>query len=91
MATKGLRFAAASLAAVAAGAWAVEGEGVGAETPKQLEVIELKVQNDQYTAADLGPVGPSLGDMDVHSGTAVKDGHSVGRGGGHCQVIHLKG
>nr|WP_051874948.1 hypothetical protein [Streptomyces exfoliatus] len=29
--------------------------------------------------------------MDVYSGAAVKDGRSVGRGGGHCQVIRLKG
>lgn len=89
MAPKGMKFAAVSLAAVAAGMWAVEGATVG--TPKKPEVIELEVQNDQYTAADLGPAGPSLGDMDVYSGTAVKDGQSVGRGGGHCQVIAMKG
>lgn len=29
--------------------------------------------------------------MDVYSGTAIKDGHNVGRGGGSCQVIHVKG
>ncbi|WP_031014666.1 allene oxide cyclase barrel-like domain-containing protein [Streptomyces sp. NRRL F-5727] len=89
MFTKRKRFAAASLAAVAVGLWAVE--GAGAQTPKKPEVIEVAVRNDQYTAVDLGPAGPSLGDMDVYSGTAVKDGRSIGRGGGHCQVIHLKG
>ncbi|MFD8009494.1 hypothetical protein [Streptomyces sp. NPDC058955] len=89
MATKGTRLAALSLAAVAAGMWAVEGAAAG--TTKKPEVIELKVRNEQYTAVDLGPAGPSLGDMDVYSGTAVEDGRSVGRGGGHCQVVHTKG
>ncbi|MFH9956103.1 hypothetical protein ACH4OX_18080 [Streptomyces roseolus] len=89
MATKRKRFAAASLAAVAVGMWAVE--GAGAEPPRKPEVIELAVRNDQYTAVDLGPAGPSMGDMDVYSGTAVEDGRNVGRGGGHCQVIHLEG
>ncbi|MFF5505658.1 hypothetical protein [Streptomyces roseolus] len=89
MAAKRKRFVAASLAAVAVGMGAVE--GAGAAPPKRPEVIEMAVRNDQYTAVDLGPAGPSLGDMDVYSGTAVKDGRTVGRGGGHCQVIHLKG
>lgn len=89
MAPKGIRLAAVSLAAVAAGVWAVE--GTAAETTKKPEVVELKVRNDQYTAVDLGPAGPSLGDMDVYSGTAVEDGRSVGRGGGHCQVVHMTG
>ncbi|MDX2296686.1 MULTISPECIES: allene oxide cyclase barrel-like domain-containing protein [Streptomyces] len=87
--TKRKRFAAAALAAVAVGLWGVE--GAGAETPKKPEIIEVAVRNDQYTAVDLGPAGPSLGDMDVYSGTAVEDGRSIGRGGGQCQVIHLDG
>jgi hypothetical protein len=86
-----MRFAAASLAAVAVGVWAVDSANAGTPEKGRVEVLELKVQNDQYTAADLGPAGPSLGDMDVYSGTAIKDGHSVGRGGGSCQVIHVKG
>ncbi|MEU6881470.1 hypothetical protein [Streptomyces sp. NPDC046712] len=86
-----MRFAAASLAAVAVGVWAVDSAHAGTPKTGRVEVLELKVQNDQYTAADLGPAGPSLGDMDVYSGTAIKDGHNVGRGGGSCQVIHVKG
>lgn len=64
-----------------------------ADTPerRQVEVLELKVQNDQYAYTDLEPKGPSLGDTHVYAGTAVKDGRSVGRGGGSCQVIHIKG
>ncbi|MFD8081412.1 hypothetical protein ACFV4F_06895 [Kitasatospora sp. NPDC059722] len=64
-----------------------------AGTPRRggVEVLELTVRNDQYQAVDLGPAGPSLGDMDVYSGTIVKDGRSVGRGGGSCQVVQLDG
>ncbi|WP_031068166.1 allene oxide cyclase barrel-like domain-containing protein [Streptomyces sp. NRRL S-118] len=86
-----MRFAAASLAAITAGVWAVDSATAGTPEKGRVEVLELKVRNDQYTAADLGPAGPSLGDMDVYSGTALKEGNSVGRGGGSCQVIHMKG
>ncbi|MET9956909.1 hypothetical protein ABZ135_35910 [Streptomyces sp. NPDC006339] len=86
-----MRFAAASLAVVALGTGAVSSAHAGAPAKGRVEVLELDVRNDQYTAVDLGPAGPSLGDMDVYSGTAVKDGQSVGRGGGSCQVIHVKG
>ncbi|MFJ8649409.1 hypothetical protein ACIRNI_25215 [Streptomyces sp. NPDC093546] len=84
------RFAAASLAAAAFGVWAVDGAHAGTPEKGRAEVLELKVRNDQYTAVDLGPAGPSLGDMDVYSGTAVKDGRDVGRGGGTCQVVQVK-
>ncbi|MFF9868342.1 hypothetical protein ACF1G0_23585 [Streptomyces sp. NPDC013953] len=86
-----MRFAAASLAAITAGVWAVDSATAGTPEKGRVEVLELKVRNDQYTAADLGPAGPSLGDMDVYSGAALKEGNSVGRGGGSCQVIHMKG
>ncbi|MFD7630189.1 hypothetical protein ACFV7Q_29925 [Streptomyces sp. NPDC059851] len=86
-----MKFAAASLAAVAVGAVAVDSAQAGPPKRGGVEVLELQVRNDQYTAVDLGPAGRSLGDMDVYSGTAVKDGHDVGRGGGTCQVIHVKG
>ncbi|WP_225802922.1 dirigent protein [Streptomyces sp. NK15101] len=86
-----MTFVAASLAAVAVGVWAVDSAHAGTPEKGRVEVLELEVRNDQYTASDLGPAGPSLGDMDVYSGTALKDGHSVGRGGGSCQVIHPKG
>ncbi|MFE5593109.1 hypothetical protein [Streptomyces sp. NPDC056549] len=64
-----------------------------ADTPetRRVEILELKVQNDQYAYTDLDPKGPSLGDTYVYSGTAIKDGRSVGRGGGSCQVIDIKG
>ncbi|WP_282694940.1 hypothetical protein [Streptomyces sp. CC208A] len=88
--TWSITFAAVSLAAVAADVWAVD--GAAAETTKKPEVIEVEVRSDPYAAAvDLGPAGSSLGDTDVYSGTAVVDGRSVGRGGGHCQVIHMQG
>ncbi|MFE6757070.1 hypothetical protein ACFVDQ_26250 [Streptomyces sp. NPDC057684] len=85
------RFLAASLATAAIGACAVGNADADTPSPwrRHVEVLELKVQNDQYEAVDLGPAGPSLGDMDVYSGTAVQDGRRVGRGGGSCQVIHI--
>ena len=57
----------------------------------RVEVLELAVENDQYAALDLGQPGVSVGDMDVYSGNAVKDGREVGRGGGSCQVTHIDG
>lgn len=64
-----------------------------ADTPEggQADVLELKIQNDQHATTDLGPAGPSLGDMDVYSGTAIRNGRRVGRGGGSCQVVHING
>ncbi len=85
------RFVAASLATAAIGFAAVGTADADAPRRGRVEVLELKVQNDQYEAVDLGPAGPSLGDMDVYSGTAVKDGRSVGRGGGSCQVVQIHG
>ncbi|GAA2663740.1 hypothetical protein GCM10009864_35040 [Streptomyces lunalinharesii] len=63
-----------------------------AETPEgnQAEVLELKVQNEQHATTDLGPTGPSLGDMEVYSGAMMKDGRRVGRGGGACQILYVK-
>ncbi|MEU0662802.1 hypothetical protein [Streptomyces lavendulocolor] len=81
--------AAASFAAVvtvvAVGGTAVGSANAGPARKGGVEILELEVRNDQYTAVDLGPEGPGLGDMDVYSGTAVKDGKAVGRGGGTCQ------
>ncbi|MET8546261.1 hypothetical protein ABZW03_37395 [Kitasatospora sp. NPDC004799] len=85
------RLLAASLAAAAIGVAAVGTADADSPRRGRVEVLELKVQNDQYEALDLGPVGPSLGDMDVYSGTAVQDGRSVGRGGGSCQVVQIDG
>lgn len=87
------KFITASLAVAAIGFVAVGSAEADTPAPRRghVEVLELKVRNDQYEALDLGPAGPSLGDMDVYSGTALKDGRSVGRGGGSCQVISLTG
>ncbi|NBE51360.1 dirigent protein [Streptomyces boluensis] len=85
------KFFAISLATTLVGVFAVN--SAGADTPErgQVEVLELDVRNDQYADTDLDPKGPSLGDAYVYSGTAMKDGSSVGRGGGSCQVVHIKG
>jgi hypothetical protein len=58
---------------------------------EQVEVLELAVENDQYAAPDLGPVGTTVGDMYVYSGRGMEDGREVGRGGGSCQVIRVDG
>ncbi|MFH8411387.1 hypothetical protein ACH4FX_42525 [Streptomyces sp. NPDC018019] len=80
-----------SLATAVVGVCAVD--SADAETPERrhIEVLELKLQNDQYASTDLGPAGPSLGDMNVYSGTAIRDGRRAGRGGGTCQVVHIDG
>ncbi|MEV4436593.1 hypothetical protein [Streptomyces sp. NPDC049585] len=85
------RFVAVSVAAAAVGVCTVA--GADADTPKKspVEVLDIKIQNDQYAAHDVGPAGPSLGDMDVYSGGIVRDGRTVGRGGGTCQVVHVDG
>ncbi|RZQ62297.1 hypothetical protein [Amycolatopsis suaedae] len=49
------------------------------------------MENTQYAALDLGHPGTSLGDQDVLSGNAIKDGRKAGQGGGSCQVMHLDG
>ncbi|MDG4857860.1 hypothetical protein P8605_06765 [Streptomyces sp. T-3] len=85
------KFAAVSLVTALVGAYAVD--SADADTPHKgrVEILELDIKNDQYAHTDLAPKGPSLGDMDVYSGTAVRDGRSVGRGGGSCQVVHIDG
>ncbi|MDX3568543.1 allene oxide cyclase barrel-like domain-containing protein [Streptomyces sp. ID05-47C] len=80
-----------SLVTALVGVFAVNSADADTPERRQVEVLELKVQNDQYAYTDLDPKGPSLGDAHVYSGTAIKDGRSVGRGGGSCQVIHIKG
>ncbi|MEU3739683.1 MULTISPECIES: hypothetical protein [unclassified Streptomyces] len=88
------RLFAISLATAAIGFCAAG--GATADTPaqggkRQVEVLEIKIQNDQHEATDLGPAGPSLGDMDVYSGIALQDGRRVGHGGGSCQVVRIEG
>ncbi|MDX3548296.1 allene oxide cyclase barrel-like domain-containing protein [Streptomyces europaeiscabiei] len=80
-----------SLVTALVGAFSVNSADADTPERRQVEVLELKVQNDQYAYTDLDPKGPSLGDTYVYSGTAIKDGRSVGHGGGSCQVIHIKG
>ncbi|MEU1786853.1 hypothetical protein ABZ553_13460 [Streptomyces sparsogenes] len=82
---------AVSLVTALVGVCAVGSADADAPGKSRVEVLELDVQNDQYTNTDLGPAGPSLGDMYVYSGAAMKDGRAVGRGGGSCQVIHVDG
>ncbi|MEU4344024.1 hypothetical protein AB0H00_22640 [Nocardia sp. NPDC023852] len=78
------------LTTAVSGCGADDGE---AQTPAsgQAEILEVKVENDQYAAPDLDRAGMSVGDMDVFSGNAIKDGRKVGHGGGSCQVIHVDG
>lgn len=75
--------------------WAVDRGWVQEQRPSltaaRSEVLELKVENTQYQALDLGRTGISLGDMDVYSGNAIRDGRKAGRGGGSCQTIHVEG
>ncbi|MFD9687140.1 hypothetical protein [Kitasatospora sp. NPDC059088] len=85
------RIAAASLATAAIGLAAVGSADADAPRPGRVEVLELKLQNDQYETVDVGPAGPSLGDQDVYSGGTVQDGRTVGRGGGSCQVVQVHG
>ncbi|MBB5939296.1 dirigent protein [Streptomyces zagrosensis] len=86
-----MRFVAVSLAAAAVGVYALDSADANTPERSHVEVLDLKIQNDQYAATDLDPAGPSLGDMSVYSGTAIRDGRRVGRGGGSCQVVHIDG
>ncbi|WP_207922896.1 hypothetical protein [Micromonospora sp. KC606] len=86
-----MRFFAVPLITVAVAGCSAETTEAEAQAGDRVEILELEVENDQYAALDLGPAGLSLGDMDVYSGNAVRDGRKVGRGGGSCQVIHIDG
>ncbi len=85
------KFVAVPLIAFAAGGCSADPSETGTRSGDQVEVLELKVENDQYAALDLNRAGVSVGDMDVYSGNATKDGRKVGRGGGSCQVTHVDG
>ncbi|MFE6777457.1 hypothetical protein [Streptomyces sp. NPDC057702] len=82
-----------SLAAAAVGVYAVDGADAHASAPdrNRVEVIDIKLDNEQYADTDLGPKGPSLGDMNAYSGSALRDGRRVGLGAGSCQVVHVDG
>ncbi|MFJ3213683.1 dirigent protein [Streptomyces flaveolus] len=85
------KFFAVSLTIALVGVFAVSSADAGTPARSRVEVLELEVHNDQYADVDLGSKGTSLGDTYVYSGTAMRDGRSVGRGGGSCQVIHIDG
>ncbi|MET8507704.1 hypothetical protein ABZV60_24080 [Streptomyces sp. NPDC004787] len=88
------RFVAVALATTTLGALAVGSAGAAdpATAPaKHVEILELKVGNLQYDGVDLGPAGPSLGDVSVFSGTTSKDGRVIGLGGGTCEVVRIEG
>jgi hypothetical protein len=86
-----MKFGAVPLIIFAAGGCSAGPSETGAQPGDQTEVLELKVENDQYAALDLNQAGVSVGDMDVYSGNAIKDGRKVGRGGGSCQATHVDG
>lgn len=86
-----MKFVAMSLITFAVGGCGVDPDVTETLAGDQVEVLDLKVENDQYAALDLNQAGVSVGDMDVYSGNAMKDGRKVGRGGGSCQVTHLDG
>jgi hypothetical protein len=86
-----VKFFAVSLVTALVSVCAVDSADADAPDKDRVEVLELAVHNDQYADTDLGPAGPSLGDMYVYSGTAMRNGREVGRGGGSCQVVHIDG
>jgi hypothetical protein len=86
-----MKFIAAPLVAIAVGGCSAGPSETETQEGDQVEVLELKVENDQYAALDLDRAGVSVGDMDVYSGNAIRDGRKVGRGGGSCQVVHIDG
>ncbi|TDC60224.1 hypothetical protein E1258_15390 [Micromonospora sp. KC207] len=86
-----MKFIAVPLIAIAVGGCNAGTSETGTQEGDQVEVLELKVENDQYAALDLGRAGVSVGDMDVYSGNAIRDGRKVGHGGGSCQVVHIDG
>jgi hypothetical protein len=86
-----MKIIAVSLLILAVGGCGADPDETETQSGDQVEVLELKVENDQYAALDLDRAEVSLGDMDVYSGNAIRDGRKVGHGGGSCQVIHVDG
>jgi hypothetical protein len=85
------RLVAGALITVAGGGCTTAGSETETPARDHVEVLELAVENTQYQALDLGQPGVSLGDMDVYSGNAIRDGRRVGQGGGSCQTLHVDG
>lgn len=54
-----------------------------------VQFINLKVQNDQYAAIDVGAAGVSVGDTYAFSDTLTGD--ATGEDGGTCEVVRVEG
>lgn len=80
-----------SLVTAAVGVFAVGSADADMSKKGRVEVIELRLQELQYEAVDLGSAGLSLGDMSVYSGTAVENDRKVGHGAGTSQVVRVDG
>ncbi|WEV27772.1 hypothetical protein OYE22_23265 [Streptomyces sp. 71268] len=92
------KFLGVSLAAAAVGVCAVSSadattSGSASSTPEKprVQVIDIKLKNEQHAETDLGPAGPSLGDFNSFSGRAIRDGREVGLGAGSCKTVHIEG
>ncbi|MFD4994729.1 allene oxide cyclase barrel-like domain-containing protein [Streptomyces buecherae] len=101
------KFLGVSLAAAAVGVCAVgsadantsTGQSTSASTSTsttasekaRVDVIDIKLKNEQHAVTDLGPAGPSLGDYNSFSGRAIRDGREVGLGAGSCKTVHIEG
>ncbi|GAA4693772.1 allene oxide cyclase barrel-like domain-containing protein [Streptomyces youssoufiensis] len=92
------KFFGVSLAAAAVGVCAVSsadattsGSVSGTPEKPRVQVIDIRLKNEQHAETDLGPAGPSLGDFNSFSGRAIRDGREVGLGAGSCKTVHIEG
>ncbi|WP_217198666.1 allene oxide cyclase barrel-like domain-containing protein [Streptomyces buecherae] len=99
------KFLGVSLAAAAVGVCAVgsadantsTGQSTSANTSTtasekaRVDVVDIKLKNEQHAVTDLGPAGTSLGDYNSFSGRAIRDGREVGLGAGSCKTVHIEG
>ncbi|MGW9211346.1 allene oxide cyclase barrel-like domain-containing protein [Embleya sp. NPDC055664] len=85
------KFAALSLVTAAVGVFAVGSADADTSKKERVEVFELQLRDLEYKPIDLGPAGPSLGDMSAYCATAVENGRKVGYGAGTSQVVHVEG
>ncbi|WP_436771347.1 hypothetical protein, partial [Yinghuangia sp. YIM S09857] len=86
-----LKIAALSLATASVGVFAVGSADAGTPKKDRVETFELQLKDLEYNPIDLGPAGPSLGDMSAYCATAVENGRTVGYGAGTAQVVHVEG
>ncbi|MBC3986704.1 hypothetical protein H8N01_30015 [Streptomyces sp. AC536] len=99
------KFLGVSLAAAAVGVCAVGSADANTSTGQststntsttasekaRVDVVDIKLKNEQHAVTDLGPAGPSLGDYNSFSGRAIRDGREVGLGAGSCKTVHIEG